>query len=127
MAAMVAECKEPTLVLPDRGVIIPPSPNRTCVCPARNRPAWEKKLQMEATLDLTQIFQQPNFDVNSYRALRELAFANPESFDRFATLVSNLENKVATDRASSATEALKIGVCYRLLDERDSALEWLQK
>jgi len=79
-----------------------------------------------ATIDLAGILEQPGFDVERHRALMDAAYATPESFEKFTALVGNLEHKLGT-AGSPGAEALKLGACYHLLEERDSALQWLQK
>lgn len=80
----------------------------------------------EATMELSGILEQPGFDAARHRALTEAAFATSSAFERFTSLVGNLEEKLASGSAQGA-EALKIGACYLVLEEPESALQWLQK
>lgn len=77
-------------------------------------------------MELSSILEQPGFDAARHRALTEAAFATSSSFEKFTSLVGSLENKLESGAAHEA-EALKIGACYLVLEEPESALQWLQK
>lgn len=80
----------------------------------------------EATMELSNLLEQPGFDAARHRALTEAAFATSSAFEKFTALVGNLEEKLASGTAQG-NEALKIGACYLVLEEPESALQWLQK
>lgn len=79
---------------------------------------------MEATLDLASILESPTFSPSDFDHLKELAFSNPESFDRFRALVADLDGRAASDR--SGDQGLKLGASYQLLGDHAAAERWLQ-
>ncbi len=78
---------------------------------------------MESTVDLNTLMEQDEFTGESLHALKELAFSNHESFDRFRELLA----RCADSPGASSSQALKIGVCYQLLGDHERADTWLQK
>lgn len=82
---------------------------------------------MDTTLDLSTIFEQERFDTNSYETLKDVAFSGKESVNRFQELVSDLERKVRAGSVDSGRAALKLGMCYLLLNAGERAIQWLEK
>jgi len=103
-------------------------PQTTGRATARNViPESETTVSMsEATMELSSILEQPGFDAARHRALVEAAFATTNAFEKFTSLVGDLEEKLASGTAQGS-EALKVGACYLVLEEPESALQWLQK
>ncbi|HKQ48410.1 MAG TPA: DNA-directed RNA polymerase subunit alpha C-terminal domain-containing protein [Phycisphaerae bacterium] len=77
---------------------------------------------METILDFSSLLSHPTFDEEQYRALKEAAFSDDESVERFASAVRQL-----AERASGEGDALKLGMCYLLLGNTTAAHEWLEK
>lgn len=82
---------------------------------------------METTIDLGTLFQQDEFNTETYNTIRGLGFATRESLDRLRALVQESMSKNEGGSASAATRALKIGVCLLALSRRREAREWLEK
>lgn len=82
---------------------------------------------MEATIDLAAIFEQNEFNDSVFDNLKELAFANTASFDRFRTLVLQLDESLTAGRMAPAGHALKLGACYHLIGDFSRAEHWLQQ
>ncbi|MCZ6698687.1 MAG: tetratricopeptide repeat protein [Planctomycetota bacterium] len=80
---------------------------------------------MEATMDLSAIFEQQELNDTVFASLKELAFANTESFDRFRTLISELDQSLTAGRPDAASHALKLGSCYHAIENFAKAEQWL--
>lgn len=82
---------------------------------------------MEATMDLAAIFEQQKLSDTEFAGLKELAFANTDSFDRFRMLVSQLDERLTTGQLDPAAHALKLGSCYHAIENFTKAEQWLKK
>lgn len=80
---------------------------------------------MSATLDLSTAFEQSQFSDDTLNALRELGFANSQSFDRFSALRAQLVDKAG--RASSPVDQLRLGICEFYLGNTAEAVAALEK
>ncbi len=79
---------------------------------------------MEATQDLTTVFEQEEFTLDSYEALTKLALAGAEPLNRFLELLHGLEQNTT---AGGSSRAVKLGVCYLLLSDCPTAVRWLEE
>lgn len=79
---------------------------------------------METILDFGTLLSNPALDEDTYRTLKEAAFSDRESLERFSTSLKQLAERGAS---GGDAEALKLGMCYLLLGHTTKTLEWLQK
>lgn len=77
---------------------------------------------METILDFGSLLSHPTFDEEHFCTLKEAAFSDEESVERFVTAVNQL-----AEQASGEGEALKLGMCHLLLGNTAAAHEWLEK
>lgn len=82
---------------------------------------------MEMTADLAAILDKPEFDVESYKQVKEAAFATSESLNRFVELLSRLQRSAESGRSQGAAQAIKLGLGYLLIGDTSQALDWLEK
>ncbi|MBN2562380.1 MAG: tetratricopeptide repeat protein [Phycisphaerae bacterium] len=82
---------------------------------------------METTPDLGATFEQDVLAPDSYATVKELAFANGESVNRFLELLHRLEEKTEAGEGNVGRQALKLGMCHLLLSRQQRAIHWLQK
>ena len=92
-----------------------------------NSPRETDPLITETIPDLSSIFQPDSFDTESYESLKALAFSGSESIHRFRELISELEKKVTSGDTTAGQAALKLGMCYLLLDNAERAAHWLEQ
>lgn len=81
---------------------------------------------METTLDLGELFSKP-LDPTSLNSLKEAAFANTESLNKFLEIVSQLEGKTERGETPASQAALQLGVSYLLLGDQAKAAHWLER
>lgn len=82
---------------------------------------------METTLDLAALLEKPDLDAESYRALKEAAFATTESLNRFGEIVAGMRRAAESGGGEGPSAALKTGLCTLLVGDSAKAAEYLQK
>jgi len=82
---------------------------------------------METTVDLETIFQHDEFTADSYRAVKETAFASNESLHRLRELLAACEGRVQAGEGDVAALTLKLGLCWLALADTVKAVGWLER
>ncbi len=80
---------------------------------------------METILDFGILLANPTLEEVSYRALKEAAFADSESIERFISSVRQLSERAGA--GGNDADALKLGLCQLLLGNNTETIKWLQK
>jgi DNA-directed RNA polymerase subunit alpha len=80
-----------------------------------------------APADLATLFDQKPLDHAAFAALKEAAFDDTESLNRYLELIAALESRVKQSGSGDPADAYKLGASYLALGDHDRAIQWLTR
>ncbi|HUN81563.1 MAG TPA: DNA-directed RNA polymerase subunit alpha C-terminal domain-containing protein [Phycisphaerae bacterium] len=84
-------------------------------------------MDTSAPIDLAVLFEKEPMDHAALAALREAAFDDSDSLNRYLELIAGLESRAQASGGRNPSEAYKLGVSYLALGDAERAINWLSK